>query len=212
MKYEKYFKLSDYDLSKRAHRFIVARFYFNSKGEQLSLEDVSSATGIPTSTINRFESADDVNFKIDAVVALAQFYGVSLDWLLLGEGAPVTYPNIDIARVTTGLSVDAINNLSYITQSQSAENVKALSLFLSSGKFYRLSLALGEIYHQREQARLRIDDYKSMDDTAPALNAISMAEGMFVSEAVNTAQSLFKDNDIVEELYQMGLNGFKEEQ
>lgn len=52
----------------------------------LSLEQMGVAIGVMSSTISHWESGWPPH--LFAIVAYAETFGVSLDWLLLGKGAP----------------------------------------------------------------------------------------------------------------------------
>lgn len=47
----------------------------------LSLREVEAGTGVFYSSVNRLESFQDKDARVENIVRLARFYGVSLDWL-----------------------------------------------------------------------------------------------------------------------------------
>jgi transcriptional regulator with XRE-family HTH domain len=55
------------------------------KTSGLTITEISSKTGIDKASFTRWKNKD-YKPSIDAVVSLAQFFSVSTDWLLTGEG------------------------------------------------------------------------------------------------------------------------------
>lgn len=53
-----------------------------AKKKKYKLEDVSKKTGIPTSTLNTYENDPDKDIPHRVIICLAEFYGVSTDYLL----------------------------------------------------------------------------------------------------------------------------------
>lgn len=49
---------------------------------KLTLQQLSKATGIACSVLHRYENIDCKNIRVSSVIALANFYGVSADYLL----------------------------------------------------------------------------------------------------------------------------------
>jgi len=49
--------------------------------KKLTLSDLAGATGIPLSTLQRTEGQGDVRVDYQDIAALANFYGVSMDYL-----------------------------------------------------------------------------------------------------------------------------------
>lgn len=75
---------------------------------KLTLKELSQETGIPDSTLSRFESADDVRVGYQDVEVLTRFYGVSADYLF-GLTDNRQYRNVEIDKLN--LSDEAIAEL-----------------------------------------------------------------------------------------------------
>jgi len=75
---------------------------------KLKLADVSEATGIPTSTLQRFESEDTVRVGYQDIEVLTRFYEVSADYLF-GLTDNRQYRNVEIDKLS--LSDEAIAEL-----------------------------------------------------------------------------------------------------
>jgi len=75
---------------------------------KLKLSDVSEATGIPTSTLQRFEGEDDIRIGYQDIEVLTRFYGVSADYLF-GLTDNKEYRNTEIEKLH--LSDDAVSEL-----------------------------------------------------------------------------------------------------
>lgn len=75
---------------------------------KLKLAEVSEATGIPTSTLQRFESDEDARVGYQDIEVLTRFYGVSADYLF-GLTDDRQYRNVEIDKLH--LSDEAISEL-----------------------------------------------------------------------------------------------------
>ena len=97
------------------------------KARQLSgftQRDVAFETGIPNSTIANYEIGR-TQPDIENLGILADFYGVSIDWLVGTRGAPAPRSNYDGIRVSGG-TVGAIGEGSraYIAEPKRTRRVK----------------------------------------------------------------------------------------
>ncbi len=94
------------------NRFKQARTRHNQHGPQ-SVKDVYGATGITKSLIDDLESnvGDPRNVGYLTVKKLAEYYGVSSDYLLGLSGTPSTDKDIQAVCKFTGLSTKAIATL-----------------------------------------------------------------------------------------------------
>ena len=50
--------------------------------KRMSLQELSDATGIPSSTLSNYEKDENVDLSLDNLLTLADFYHVSTDYLL----------------------------------------------------------------------------------------------------------------------------------
>lgn len=100
----------------RAKRFKDARTIHNRNGEQ-TLKQVKEATGIQASMISDLETSAGEPRPVGypKIVALADYYGVNVAWLMGQDGASWSIDeNIQTAIKTTGLSEKAVDMLQII--------------------------------------------------------------------------------------------------
>lgn len=128
------------------NRFKVARTLYNQHGQQ-SPKDVSNITGITKSLIEDLESnvGKRRNVGYLTVKKLAQYYGVSTDYLLGLTDTPSIDPQIQIAHKVTGLSEDAIHQLSRLDTV--ANGNKAINTLLGSPKLYNFASYLATFFY-----------------------------------------------------------------
>lgn len=100
----------------RGERFTAARLDYNQHGAQ-SMDAVHKATGIHSSMIADLEN-DDKNRSVghDKILALAQHYGVSIDYLLGLSSCPKVTNAIDQVRQLTGLSKESVEYLFHLKE------------------------------------------------------------------------------------------------
>lgn len=109
--------------------------------KKMTLSDLAGATGIPLSTLQRMEGREDIRVGYQDVAALAQFYGVSTDYLFeLTDNRQFRHIDIDALR----LSDPAIETLK-----DEKLNNRLVSEILSHPDFVRLMEAV-EIYIDRK--------------------------------------------------------------
>ena len=109
--------------------------------KKLTLAELSEATGIPLSTLQRLEGADDICVRYQDVTALARFYGVSADFLF-GLTDNRQYRNVEIDALN--LSDEAIAVLK-----GGEMNNRLISELLAHTDFQQLLSAL-EVYIDRK--------------------------------------------------------------
>ena len=109
--------------------------------KKMRLVDVSEATGIPTSTLQRFESEDNIRVGYQDIEVLTRFYDVSADYLF-GLTDNRQYRNIEVDKLR--LSDEAIAELI-----SGKLNNRLISEFLSHKDFANLLSAM-EIYIDRK--------------------------------------------------------------
>jgi transcriptional regulator with XRE-family HTH domain len=69
------------------------------KGKDLTAQEVADAIGIGRSTLSGYETDQDRPGR-ETVVAMASYYGVTVDWLISGMGIPIPGPiTADEARL-----------------------------------------------------------------------------------------------------------------
>ena len=108
---------------------------------KLKLADVSEATGIPTSTLQRFESEDNIRVGYQDIEVLTRFYDVSADYLF-GLTDNRRYRDIEIDKLS--LSDEAISELI-----SGKLNNRLLSEIISHPDFAEL-LAAVEVFVDRK--------------------------------------------------------------
>lgn len=101
----------------KENRFKKARTKHNQHGTQTTKE-VAQATGITKSLIEDIESTAGKprNVSYLKVKELAQYYGVSSDYLLGLSGTPSVDEDIQAACKVTGLSTEAISRLHEVSE------------------------------------------------------------------------------------------------
>ena len=113
----------------------------NREGGKLILAEISEATGISVSTLQRLEADEDIRIGYQDIVVLARFYDVSADYLF-GLTDNKQYRNIEIDKLR--LSDEAIDVLK-----DGQLNNRLISEFLSHDDFPQLLRAM-EIYIDRK--------------------------------------------------------------
>ncbi|GHU81741.1 hypothetical protein FACS1894191_8670 [Clostridia bacterium] len=109
--------------------------------KKLKLDDVSEATGISTSTLQRLENDEDIRVGYQDIETLARFYDVSADYLF-GLTDLQQYRNIEIDKLR--LSDEAIAVLK-----DGKLNNRLISEFIAHADFPQLLSAM-EIYIDRK--------------------------------------------------------------
>jgi len=104
---------------------------------KLTLQNLADEVGLSVSTLQRLESKEDVNVGYQDVIALAEFYDVSPDYLF-GVTNNRKYRNVAIDELS--LSDDAIE----VLKSKTLNN-QLVSELLSHGDFQKLLSAM-EVY------------------------------------------------------------------
>lgn len=96
------------------NRFKLARTQYNQHGPQ-STKDVADTTGVTKSLIEDLESSvgKPRNVGYLTIKKLAQYYGVSADYLLGLSHTPSTKEDMQIACKTTGLSEQAVEVIAF---------------------------------------------------------------------------------------------------
>ena len=119
--------------------FKVARTVHNQHGPQ-STKEVEKETGVTKSLIEDIESTAGKprNVGYLTVKKLAEYYGVSSDYLLGLSNTPSTKEDIQAACKTTGLTETAINKV------KNFQDKAALSAVLESQKLFDLIKAIAD--------------------------------------------------------------------
>jgi len=126
---------------------------------KLRLVDVSKATGIPTTTLQRFESDEEVRVGYQDIELLTRFYGVSADYLF-GLTDNRQYRNVEVDKLR--LSDAAISELM-----SGKLNTRLLSEVISHPDFAEFLAALEVFIHQTISENIEIinKSYKIALDT-----------------------------------------------
>lgn len=123
----------------KENRFYLARTKNNKHGFQ-SAKEVHDNTGISRSMIDDLESEEkERNVSYKTVARLAEYYGVSSDYLLKLSDIPSVTPEMKAAAEYTGLSEVCIEKIRKIN-ALSPRLITALSFLLEDYGFYRIVL------------------------------------------------------------------------
>lgn len=127
----------------RHERFQDAREVHNPHGKQ-SMEEVATATGISKSMISDLETEEsgrDVGYKKIAI--LAQYYGVSVDWLMGLTDDPHPKPT---AVDDLGISAEAVEQIKAIsTHEHATKMLEALNMILEDPQLFTLLLRVNMV-------------------------------------------------------------------
>ena len=99
------------------NRYYTARTKYNKHGFQ-PIQDVYKNTGIAKSLLSDLEAEKDRGVSYKKIKDLAEYYGVSVDWLLGLSDVHSLSPDIKSAVKTTGLTEDAISTLIHYSGSR----------------------------------------------------------------------------------------------
>lgn len=135
----------------RGERFKDARVLYNQHGNQ-TMKEVKDATGVNQSTIQALED-DEITRSVgyEKVVALAEHYGVSLNWLLgLSSEDPYLKPtSVDELRLSSSV-------IRKIKKMEDPYSIKGLNLLLDesldSPELYLLICILKELIDKRQES------------------------------------------------------------
>lgn len=126
-------------------RFKDAREVYNQHNKNgESIRKVAKETKLTESLLSNLENeaARDVGFS--KIVKLAEYYDVSIDWLLTGKGEPKRNP---CAVDDLGLSVTAVQWLKQLANSPDKDrDTKYFSMLLEMSDFQTLVFSLIEYY------------------------------------------------------------------
>lgn len=115
----------------RGERFKDAREVHNQHGKQ-TMDEVCSATGLSKSLVHSLEDDESTrSVGYDKVAKLAVHYGVSCDYLLGLSPNPTVDKDLDAVCNFTGLSVEAVEKLSFIREINSNGMLNLFNLFMS---------------------------------------------------------------------------------
>ena len=162
------------------NRFKKARTIHNRHGAQ-STKEVAKETGVTKSLIEDIESTVGTprNVGYLTVKKLAQYYGVSSDYLLGLTDTPSVKEDIQVVCKTTGLSEDAIGYLKRATNEHYEDRRMVLSALLENYDFYHL---LGIIYECSEAISPREEIFKiPVDDRFPNHSSKEIFEALAVN-------------------------------
>ena len=104
---------------KTGERFMKARTIYNKNGNQ-NKKEAAAGAGVTESILSNIENDDiDRDVGCSHVIALANYYGVTTDYLLGLSNAPTNDESVISAVSYTGLSVETVNKLKGITKAPS---------------------------------------------------------------------------------------------
>lgn len=145
----------------KKNRFYLARTKHNQHGFQ-SAKDVSEITGISRSLIDDLESeTSSRNVSYKTVKKLAEYYGVSSDYLMGFYEYPWITPELSAVTQYTGLSEQSVANINMIHRLK-PDLISALSFLLDNISFYRSVLTV--VAHFRKRQHLVSGEYTFDDD------------------------------------------------
>ena len=132
-------------MEKQENRFKLARTIHNQHGKE-SVKSVFEKTGISKSLIDDLESNVGKKRAVSylTVKELAEYYGVTSDYLLGLSDNPSRDEDIQIAAKTTGLSNTAIIQLERISTVYRGK--QAVDAFISSPCFYQAASYLSTYF------------------------------------------------------------------
>lgn len=139
-----------YTKQERATRFQDAREVYNRHGKQ-SMREVAAMCGVQFSMISELENYDSSrSVGYEKVIALAEHYGVSADYLLGLSDVPSISVSKQQAAKTTGLSERAIDRVKYLMQHKGSKEAKAFNTLLGRGE---LTSLLREVVHTADEVK-----------------------------------------------------------
>ena len=171
----------------KENRFKQARMEHNQHGSQ-STKEVAKATGITKSLIEDIESTAGKprNVSYLTVKKLAQYYGVSSDYLLGLSGTPSIDEDIQVAYKVTGLSEKAISVLngadsdeldfiSFLIENRISSNisVKAYGCAIDKRAIMELDKRYLTVGLSRNDVRKMI---RESDDVCKAFNEVKLLQ------------------------------------
>ena len=104
---------------KTGERFMKARTIYNKNGNQ-NKKEAAAGAGVTESILSNIENDDiDRDVGCSHVIALANYYGVTTDYLLGLSNAPTNDESVISAVSFTGLSVETVNKLNRFKNDES---------------------------------------------------------------------------------------------
>ena len=138
----------------------------------------------------------------DAVVALADYYGVTTDYLLGYSPIKNTADQLQITAFTLGLSLSATEQLVHLCELQGSRTADILSAILESPELDDTLKALVASQNGIDRQRKHIQDILAKKPHGVVDTFVDMAE-MFVLRSTKQIQKLLKDvlgyNELCEE-------------
>lgn len=154
-----------------------ARLRHLMKAHNVKQLELSSALGLKTRQSITGYLDGSVTPPLDKLIAIADFFDVSIDWLLCRPGATLTR-NANIQSVCNylKLSESAVSNILSIadmTTPEAAEisPIEALSLFLQYRETAGLCANLATLYNKENRRKLTIEEMDALDVLATELSA-----------------------------------------
>lgn len=119
--------------------------------KQKTMVEISKEIGISSGALSKYQNGRAVP-GIDAFVKIADYFGVSFDYLL-GRSSSRIRENIDIAS-TLGLSDEVIESLKNFHDSDTVpckQNMKFTNLILENGLYYGICQQLEDYQKERQE-------------------------------------------------------------
>ena len=197
----------------RGERFKDARLEHNVHGKQ-TMEQVEAAASVSKALISSIENDKAGSVGSEYVVSLARHYNVTTDYLLGLSDVPTTKEDIKIACKTTGLSAEAIKQLSFTKPNDVlAKGLGFRGEFDSFISRYSLDIAvrLSQLHYAIEKAEKDIsflentpvtaDNWEQLFDIAENAKRNLVLEVFEFSELFRRAQeTLFPTGLVVDKL------------
>lgn len=112
---------------------ILARLRKAKAASGFTNSELSSRSGVSLGTVNKILSGDTLEPKLPALMAIASALGVSVDWLIYGDGSRASYITSSLSPQLQALA-DALNQLNEEGQEKVLDYVANL---VASGRYIK---------------------------------------------------------------------------
>lgn len=177
------------------NRFKAARTKYNQHGQQ-SVKEVAQMTGITGSLIDDLESnvgkPRDVGYS--KIRKLAEYYGVSSDFLLQLSATPSVKEDIQVVCKTTGLTEKAIESI----KASGGWGLDVLNIFLENPDFFSFLLEVRRL--ATAKYRLKVAENNLIGTADDVEKVMHLTEKRIVQEYWTVEKFKELQNSIVDNL------------